>query len=66
MTDTLVRPSGARAAAPLMGRGTSPKSLAFIDPAAWERCGRAEAAEHDSLVSVLGAWRQTMSGQARE
>jgi hypothetical protein len=40
--------------------------LERIDPAAWERCGRAEAAEHDSLVSVLGAWRSTMSGQASE
>jgi hypothetical protein len=39
---------------------------ARIDPAAWERCGRAEAAEHDSLVSVLGAWRSTISGQASE
>lgn len=40
--------------------------LERIDPAAWERCGRAEAAEHDSLVSVLGAWRSTISGQASE
>jgi hypothetical protein len=30
---------------------------AYIDRGAWERCGKAEAAERETLESVLGQWK---------
>lgn len=39
---------------------------ALIDWEAWERCGRAEAAERESLAAVLGEWRNAKTRQASE
>jgi hypothetical protein len=30
---------------------------ALIEPTAWQRCARINAAEHESLRGVLAAWR---------
>jgi hypothetical protein len=40
--------------------------VAQIEPAAWARCVRAEAAERESIHEVLTAWRTRISGQAQE
>ncbi len=39
---------------------------AEIDGPVWERCGRAEAAEKESLAAVVQTWRQTKFGLASE
>jgi hypothetical protein len=40
--------------------------LAQLDLEAWHRADVAEAAERDSLTSILNAWPKSISGQARE
>lgn len=40
--------------------------IAFIDDDQWERCGLAEAAECDTLRTILGTWHEAISRQATQ
>lgn len=37
-----------------------------IEPESWGRCQRTEAAERESFSTVIGTWRQYISGQVQE